>query len=159
MKGIMERLLISNLILTSLTLILFVIFNVSSSESHPDENQLSDWEIFTMALVKVESEFDSTAVSSAGAKGYFQITPIYVKEVNRLHNTDYTFDQVTNFNDSYEIFLLMQDARNSDYDFDTALELHNGKHKWYKKRVYKEMENIRRYEKVRNQLKSHNHKK
>lgn len=152
----MKKLLIANIALTSLVIILLVAFRVSSFEFHQDEDQLSDWEVFTMALMKVESEYDSTAVSSAGAKGYFQITPIYVKEVNRLHHTDYNFNQVTNFNDSYEIFLLMQDARNSSYDMDTALELHNGNHKWYKKRVYKEMENIRRYEQVRNQLKGYN---
>src|SRR5574344_1503349 len=107
---------------------------------------LSYWDIFTLALIKVESEYNNNAVSSVGAKGYFQMTPIYVKEVNRIHKTDFTFDQVTDFDNAYEIFDLMQKAHNPDYDMDKALELHNGKHDWYNKRVYQEMKRIRIYE-------------
>ena len=115
---------------------------------------LSDWEMFTLALIKVESEYNNNAVSSVGAKGYFQMTPIYVKEVNRIHNTDFTFDQVTDFDNAYEIFDLMQKAHNPNYDMDRALELHNGKHDWYNKRVYQEMENIRIYEDMRSKIKN-----
>ena len=115
---------------------------------------LSDWDVFTLALIKVESEYNNDAVSSAGAKGYFQMTPIYVKEVNRIHKTDFTFDQVTDFDNAYEIFDLMQKAHNPDYDMDRALELHNGKHDWYNKRVYQEMENIRIYEDMRSKIKN-----
>ena len=115
---------------------------------------LSDWEVFTLALIKVESEYNNNAVSSVGAKGYFQMTPIYVKEVNRIHNTDFTFDQVTDFDNAYEIFDLMQKVHNPDYDMDRALELHNGKHDWYNKRVYREMENIRIYEDMRSKIKN-----
>ena len=115
---------------------------------------LSYWDIFTLALIKVESEYNNNAVSSVGAKGYFQMTPIYVKEVNRIHNTDFTFDQVTDFDNAYEIFDLMQKAHNPDYDMDRALELHNGKHDWYNKRVYQEMENIRIYEDMRSKIKN-----
>ena len=115
---------------------------------------LSDWEVFTLALIKVESEYNNNAVSSVGAKGYFQMTPIYVKEVNRIHNTDFTFDQVTDFDNAYEIFDLMQKAHNPDYDMDRALELHNGKHDWYNKRVYQEMKRIRIYEDMRSKIKN-----
>lgn len=115
---------------------------------------LDEWEIFTMALMKVESDYDNTAVSSVGAKGYFQITPIYVKEVNRIHKTNYTFDQVTDFNTAWTIFDLMQKAHNPNYNMDRALELHNGNHDWYKRRVYNEMNRIRQYENMRNKLKS-----
>ena len=115
---------------------------------------LSEWDIFTLALMKVESEYNNDAVSSVGARGYFQMTPIYVREVNRIHKTDYTFDQVTDFDKAYEIFDLMQKAHNPDYDMDKALELHNGKHAWYNRRVYKEMTNIRLYEEMRNKVKN-----
>lgn len=115
---------------------------------------LDEWEIFTLALMKVESDYDPTAVSSVGARGYFQITPIYVKEVNRIHNTNFTFDQVTDFNTAWQIFDLMQKGHNPDYNMDKALELHNGNHDWYKQRVYKEMKRIRLYESMRNKVKS-----
>jgi hypothetical protein len=39
---------------------------------------------------------------------------------------------------------------------DTALELHNGNHKWYKRRVYNAMEDIARYEEMRQMVKDAN---
>ncbi len=118
-------------------------------------DSLSEWNKFTLALMKVESNFDSTAVSSVGAKGYFQITPIYVAEVNRVHKTNYIYEEVvSSFKQSYEVFTLMQKAHNSEYNMDEALRLHNGDRDWYKKRVYKEMDAIERYEEMRQMVKS-----
>ena len=120
-----------------------------------NSDSLTEWNKFTLALMKVESNFDPTAVSSAGAKGYFQITPIYVAEVNRVHKTNYIYEEVvSSFEQSYEVFTLMQEAYNSEYNMDEALRLHNGDHKWYKKRVYKEMDAIERYEEMRQMVKS-----
>ena len=119
------------------------------------EQPLSDWDMFTLALMKVESNYEPTAVSSKGAKGYFQITPIYVKEVNRVHKTNYIYDDVVkSFEQSYEVFTLMQEAHNKEYSMDEALRLHNGDHTWYKKRVYKEMNAIEKYEEMREMVKS-----
>lgn len=118
---------------------------------------LSDWDMFTLALMKVESEYKPSAVSSVGAKGYFQITPIYVEEVNRFHKTNYVYeDVVRSFELSNEVFNLMQEAHNKDFNMDKALVLHNGDHKWYKKRVYKAMEDIKRYEEMRQMVKDAN---
>lgn len=121
----------------------------------PVEDKLSEWEVFTLALIKVESEYNNDAVSSTGAMGYFQMTPIYVKEVNRIHKTNYTFEQVLNFDTAYTIFDLMQKAHNPQYDLEKALNLHNGEHTWYHNRVYKEMDRIIKYEKIRNLLKNY----
>ena len=116
----------------------------------PVEDVLSEWDMFTLALMKVESEYKPTAVSDVGAKGYFQIMPIYVEEVNRVHKTNYVYeDVVRSFELSNEVFILMQEAHNKDFSMDKALVLHNGNHKWYKKRVYKEMANIEKYEEMR----------
>lgn len=119
-----------------------------------EADTLSDWDIFTLALMKVESEYDNNAVSSVGARGYFQMTPIYVREVNRVHHTDFTFSQVTDFETAYEIFDLMQQAHNPEYNMVRALELHNGKHKWYNKRVFNAMNQIKLYEEMRSKIKS-----
>ena len=129
-----------------------VIYETKSTEYKYVPHELSDWEIFTMALIKTESEYDSTAVSSAGAKGYFQITPIYVKEVNQKHNTNYSMKDVTNFKSAYEIFDLMQQAHNKNYDIKKAIQLHNGTHDWYNNRVMKAYKEIKKYEEVRNML-------
>lgn len=121
------------------------------------DDLLSDWDMFTLALMKVESNYEPTATSSVGAKGYFQIMPIYVEEVNRVHKTNYVYeDVVKSFEQSYEVFTLMQEAHNGEYDMDKALKLHNGDHKWYNRRVYKEMANISRYEQMRQMLKDAN---
>lgn len=154
----------SVVLVISLTINIFSAFylnKIKSPESIQKEAELiaqadtlSEWDIFTLALMKVESEYNNDAVSSVGAKGYFQMTPIYVKEVNRVHKTNFTFDQVTDFDTAYEIFDLMQQAHNPDYNLDKALELHNGKHAWYNKRVYKEMKFIQQYEEMRNKVKN-----
>lgn len=116
------------------------------------DDQMSDWNMFTMALMKVESEYDSTQVSSKGAKGYFQITPVYVNEVNRVHNTNYSMNDVLSFDSAYEIFDLMQKAHNPDYSMKTAIQLHNGKSYWYRKRVMNAYEDIKKYEKLRRKV-------
>ena len=127
-------------------------------EAEPEEvvvdDTLTDWEIFTLALMKVESEYNPNAVSSAGARGYFQMLPIYVREVNRIHHTDYTFDQVIPFDTAYQIFDLMQQAHNPEYDMERALDIHNGKSVYYHKKVYKVMDQIRLYEDMRSKIKN-----
>ena len=118
------------------------------------EDPLSDWDMFTLALMKVESDYEIKAKSSVGARGYFQIMPIYVEEVNRVHHTNYKYDEVVgSFEQSYEVFTLMQEAHNKDYSMDKALTLHNGNHKWYKRRVYNAMEDIAKYEEMRQMVK------
>lgn len=113
---------------------------------------MDDWEMFTMALMTVESELDSTAISSKGAVGYLQITPIYIEEVNRIHGTNFTMNDVTKLETAYEIFDLMQQAHNKDYDIEKAIVLHNGEHVWYRKRIMNALENIKKYEDIRNRL-------
>lgn len=128
-----------------------------AKHSCKQEDTLSEWDLFTLALMKVESNYDISAVSSVGAKGYFQIMPIYVAEVNRVHNTNYKYeDVVKSFEKSYEVFTLMQEAHNENFSMDKALTLHNGNHKWYHKRVYNEMETIEKYEKMRRMVKNAN---
>lgn len=48
----------------------------------------------------------------------------------------------------------MQEAHNTEYNMDEALRLHNGDHKWYRRRVYKEMDAIIKYEEMREKVMS-----
>lgn len=126
-------------------------------EENKAEDALTEWDMFTLALMKIESGYNPKAESSAGAKGYFQFMPIYVKEVNRIHKTNYKFEEVVkSFEQSYEVFTLMQKAHNKDFSMDEALRIHNGDHKWYHKRVYDEMAKIEKYEEMRQMLKDAN---
>lgn len=122
------------------------------TETVEDITKLNDWEIFTMSLVEVESNYDSLAVSNKGARGHFQITPIYIKEVNLKNGTDYKISDVTNFEKAWEIFDLMQQTHNEEYDMDKALTLHNGDHVWYKRRVMNVFDEIKKYEDLRYRL-------
>ena len=119
------------------------------------DDSLTDWDKFTLALMKVESNYDITTKSSVGARGYFQLMPIYVKEVNRVYKTNYKFEEVVkSFEQSYEVFMLMQKAHNENFSMDKALILHNGDHKWYHKRVYDEKKRMERYEEMRKMVKN-----
>lgn len=118
----------------------------------PTNRHMTEWEMFTMALIEVESRYDSTAVSSKGAKGYFQFMPIYIKEVNDKHNTNFTIKDASHLETSYIIFDLMQQAHNKDYDIKKALKLHNGDHGWYEKTVMNKYKEIEKREHVRNRL-------
>ena len=119
------------------------------------EDSLSEWDMFTLALMKVESNYEPSSTSDVGAKGYFQIMPIYVEEVNRVHKTNYIYeDVVDSFEMSYEVFTLMQKAHNKDFSMDKALILHNGTHEWYHRRVYQELATIKKYEEMRNKVKN-----
>ena len=50
---------------------------------------LSPWEELQMAIIYTESRFDPTAVGTCQDFGLYQMTPIYVQEVNRVAGTDY----------------------------------------------------------------------
>ena len=126
---------------------------VTKHDKYIKDNSLSEWDMFTLALMKVESNYNISAVSSVGAKGYFQLMPIYVEEVNRIHKTNYKYeDVIKSFEKSYEVFTLMQEAHNKDFSMDKALRLHNGDHEWYHQRVYNAMSEIKRYEEMRKML-------
>lgn len=48
----------------------------------------SEWDIFVKALIQVESEGKADAVGKTNDVGILQITPIYVKDVNRILGED-----------------------------------------------------------------------
>lgn len=109
---------------------------------------LSDWQVLQMAIIMTESRFNPSAVGTSNDYGVMQITPIYVKEVNRIAGTDYSHEDAFDIDKSLEMFALMQDYHNPDHLTDRALSLHN-KGAFYPKRVKENIELIRRMETVR----------
>ena len=79
------------------------------------------------------------------------MTPIYVKEVNRIDGTDYAHEDVYDPDKAIEIFGKMQDAKNPEHDIDTAIYFHN-KSASYKRVVLENLELIKRYETFRAKL-------
>lgn len=125
------------------------------------ERELTPWELMELGLIKVECEGNPLAVSSVGARGIFQITPIYVKEVNRLsdmHNLGvrFTFDDAFDIGKSFEMFNIMNTYHNQmDNESEriaSVIKKHNPKAgDWYAKRVYKAMFEIMMNEDIKNE--------
>lgn len=111
---------------------------------------LTEWQIFTLALIEVECGGEFKAVSEKQAVGPFQITKIYVAEVNRIYNTNYTLDDAFNLKMAYEMFMLMNQYYNPTLDVDKAIKLHNpNAGEWYAKKIKKQMDKIRFNEEIK----------
>lgn len=87
-----------------------------------------DWEIFTQALIWVESKGDSKAVGSKDDTGVLQITPILLQDCNRILKTErFTLEDRLDSLKSVEMFNIIQDHYNPQHDYHLALKIWNGK--------------------------------
>jgi len=105
----------------------------------------SEWDIFIQALIQVESEGKEDAVGTKNDVGILQITPIFVKDVNRiLGEKRYTLSCRTDKRKSLEMFEILQNHYNPDKDIDKAIKLHNSKaSQSYRTKIIKQMEIIK----------------
>lgn len=127
-------------------LIILLLFISTSLFAKP----LTEWQIFTLALIEVECGGEFKAVSEKEAVGPFQITKIYVSEINRIYDTNYTLDDAYNLELAHEMFMLMNQYYNPTFDIDKAIKLHNpGAREWYAKKIKKQMEKVRLNEEIR----------
>ena len=110
---------------------------------------LSDWEALQMAIAFTESRFNPDAVGKTNDLGIYQITPIYVAEINRItQSNDFQHEDATDIAKAIMMFNTMQDIKNPRHDINTAIRLHN-KSPYYKKRVLENYTMIKRYEAMR----------
>jgi len=129
-----------------------LVVNNESNDILSVPDTLSDWNTLQLAIAMTESEFNPKAVGKTKDYGIYQITPIYVKEVNRLlGNQVYTHDQAFDINKSVEMFNIMQSFKNPEQDIETAIYFHN-KAPWYKKKVLRNYQTVKRYETLRSIL-------
>ena len=85
-----------------------------------------DWELFTQALIWVESKGDSKAVGSKNDVGVLQITPILVEDCNRILKYEaFTLEDRLDSLKSIEMFNVIQDHYNPQHDYHWALKLWN----------------------------------
>jgi hypothetical protein len=87
--------------------------------------QVNYWDVLIEALIYVESRGDNYIVGNCNDVGCLQITPIYVKEVNRLSNEDYQLVDRTSRKYSIEMFNIVQNHYNPNKDIIKAISLHN----------------------------------
>ena len=112
---------------------------------------LSPWEELQMAIIYTESRFDPAAVGTCQDFGLYQMTPIYVTEINRVAGTDYAHEDAFDPGKAVEMFNAMQDYYNPTRDTDTAIRYHN-RSAAYRAEVLRNLELIRRYEAARIQV-------
>lgn len=85
-----------------------------------------NWDIFTEALIWVESKGDEKAVGKKDDVGVLQITPILLKDCNRILGYEkYRLNDRYDREKSIEMFNLIQDHYNPQHDFHWALKLWN----------------------------------
>jgi len=113
---------------------------------------LDAWQQLLMAIAYTESRFNPQAVGKAHDSGVLQLTPIYIREVNRIAGTDYQLADAFDIDTAMEIFALMQEHYNPEHDVEKAIRLHN-RNPYYRREVLKNLEFIKHMEDVREALK------
>lgn len=82
-------------------------------EKVQEPSSLSEWQIMELAIYKTESDFNPLAVGKTDDWGIAQITPIYVKEVNRILGEDrYIHEDAFNPTKTHEMLTIMQNYHN-----------------------------------------------
>jgi hypothetical protein len=96
-------------------------------EEIPEEvEEVTEWDVFVEALIQVESEGNPFAVGKTNDLGILQITPIYVKDVNRILGEErFTLDCRIDIDKSLEMFEIYQSYYNPNKDINRAIKLHN----------------------------------
>lgn len=113
---------------------------------------LTDYEVLLLAIAKTESDFNPLAVGDNNDLGVFQITPIFVKEVNRIiGDTVYIHEDAFDMAKSVEMMMMIQEEHNPGHDISRAIAKHNphGDRIGYARKVRENMKWVRRYEELR----------
>lgn len=94
---------------------------------------LTDFELIELAIIWQESKGNPNPKHSDGeSEGLLQITPIYVKEANRiLGRSEYAIHDRRNPLKSHEMFLVVQNYHNPEKDVKKAIKLHNNGKRYF----------------------------
>lgn len=89
---------------------------------------IDDWDIFIKALIWVESKGNKNAIGTKNDVGVIQITPIFLKDANRIVGYDkYKLSDRKDSLMSIEMFNVIQEHYNPMKDKHLALKIHNSK--------------------------------
>lgn len=104
------------------------------------------WDPLLNALKTVESNNNPNAIGKSNDKGILQITPILIKEVNRL-GYNYTHDDAFDVKKSEEMFYIIAEHYCFEHDYEKMARIWNGGPKGYKKK-----HTIKYWNKIKKQL-------
>lgn len=118
-----------------------------------EDDSLDEWTTLQMAIAMTESRFNPKAVGATEDWGIIQITPIYVKECNRiLKQEKYAHEDAFDVEKSLEMFEVLQSHYNPQRDLEKAIRYHN-KAGWYRKKVLENIIFIQQMEEARKLIK------
>ena len=128
-------------------------------EVYVEGEELDEWTILTMAIMKTESEFDPSRIGATQDVGIMQFTPIAVEEVNRIlrlegKEEEYSHLDAFDIRKSIEMFNIIQGYHNKEQNISKAIHQHNpgGASIGYGKKVYDNIRFIKRMEEARKEL-------
>jgi hypothetical protein len=86
------------------------------------------WTKLVYSIAKIESNQNSKAIGKHNDVGFLQLTPVYVKEVNRIcGKRKYTLRDRYSIRKSIEMFNIYQSHYNPHHLIKKAIRLHNPK--------------------------------
>ena len=116
-----------------LTCMMLVLASVNASaKGVKEESSEFDWSPVIDAIIDVESEGNAKAVDRSGKScGILQITPVMVKECNRIQakrksKKRYSLEDRFSVKKSKEMFVLFQSFYNPQNSIERAIRLWNG---------------------------------
>lgn len=128
-------------------------------EVYVEGEELDEWTILTMAIMKTESEFDPSRIGATQDVGIMQFTPIAVEEVNRIlrlegKEEEYSHLDAFDIEKTIEMFNIIQSYHNKEQNISKAIHQHNpgGASIGYGKKVYDNIRFIKRMEEARKEL-------
>ena len=128
-------------------------------EIYVEGEELDEWTILTMAIMKTESEFDPSRIGATQDVGIMQFTPIAVEEVNRIlrlegKEEEYSHLDAFDIEKTIEMFNIIQNYHNKEQNISKAIHQHNpgGASIGYGKKVYDNIRFIKRMEEARKEL-------
>ena len=71
-------------------------------EVYVEGEELDEWTILTMAIMKTESEFDPSRIGATQDVGIMQFTPVGIEEVNRILRLEGKAEEYSHL-DAYDI--------------------------------------------------------
>ena len=123
-----KTILILSLVLSLISNAVLLTIHIKDNERYPDYSpeQIQDWNTFITALAWVESRWNDNAESPKQAVGYLQLTPIIVKDANRIvGHEEFSLDSRNDREQSIEIFNIIMDNYNPQHDMQYALKIWN----------------------------------
>ena len=119
-----------------------------ASAGTKEKSSRFDWNPVIDAIIEVESEGNAKAVDKTGKScGIMQITPIMIKECNRIlklrkNSKRYTMDDRFSAKKSKEMFLLFQSFYNPRNNVEQAIRSWNGGMNYTKRSTQKYFEKV-----------------